>query len=98
MTHYIEPKPDTCEMRIIKTPCVVAHIDEIDPTYCTQEDAKVKECPKCGGNTIHATLRASDNCTVSHWWCLCGWRWDTDRGIIVRPVEQQLLMFVEARG
>ena len=68
-------------MPIIKTPCILHGLDEIDLTYCTQEDAKVKRCPRCHGDVIDATL-TPPRMDVSHWRCLCGHTWDTDRGIV----------------
>ena len=79
--HFILPKDDDgLGMPIIKTPCYLSHPNEIPLMFQTQEDAKIKACPRCGGDVISATL-TPPKMDVSHWYCLCGYRWDTTRGI-----------------
>lgn len=78
--HFILPGEGSLAMPIIKTPCYLNRPNEIPLTFCTQEDAKVEACPKCGGHVISATL-TPPKMDVSHWHCLCGHRWNTARGI-----------------
>jgi hypothetical protein len=86
--YFILPDKDSLDLPIIKTPCYLNHPDEIPLTFCTQEDAKIKECPKCGGDVISATL-TPPKMDVSHWYCLlCGHHWNTARGIYY-----QMLLF-----
>lgn len=88
--YYLLPnEEDGLEMPLIKTPCILTNLDEIDLTYSTMEDAKIEQCPECGGDVISSTL-TPPRCDVSHWVCLCGHRWDTDRGIVF---HLQLKMF-----
>jgi hypothetical protein len=90
--YYILPRENSCDMPIIKTPCYLNNSDEIDLTFATQEDAKVKECPRCGGDVINASS-TPPKMDVSHWFCLCGYRWDTPRGIFYNPPSIQLSLF-----
>lgn len=91
--HYILPADKYSALPIIKTPCFVRR-GEIDLTFCTQEDAKVKVCPECGCGTIFATI--GGNMTVSHWRCLRGHEWDTERGITI--ISQMDLFKMEAEN
>jgi hypothetical protein len=92
--HYILPaNEDDLALPIIKTPCYVRP-GEIDLTFCTQEDAKVKVCPECGCDVIFATIGGDMN--VSHWHCLRGHDWNTERGIIF--ISQMELFVMEAEN
>jgi hypothetical protein len=85
--YYILFEEDSNNLPLIKTPCVLNHIDEIDPTYCTQEDAKVYDagCPRCGADCIMSSCGPDGNYCVSYWMChICSWRWETDRGITIQ--------------
>lgn len=90
--YYILPADDRA-LPMIKTPCLVRP-GEIDLTFCTQEDAKVKVCHECGCDFIFATI--GGNMTVSHWVCLRGHRWDTERGITI--ISQMELFEMEAEN
>lgn len=97
--YYILPNRDSerLELPLIKTPIEITDRRKIvDWTFATLEDAKVHEagCPKCGDHTIMSSIGVDGNYCVSHWMChICYHRWDTDRGITIKPAPVQMTLF-----
>lgn len=94
--HYIIPEPNSLNMPVIKVPCALENVDEIDLTFPTELDAKVYDagCPRCGDQCLMSSIGPDGNYCVSHWMChICYWRWSTDRGITIKPAPVQMLLF-----